>query len=380
MNFELTDAQKAYQKQIRDFCQVEITPKTAIIDQSSFEQAKELIRDNMKKIATLGYLGMRHDAVYGGTDGDSITQILTGEELARLCPATYMAAEVSARLVGMALAQFGTAEQKECYLPGIICGDIIGGGVVVPDASKVSVTAEKKGSTWVLNGLAQMMGNAPVADVMLVIAAIDGEDGIDRRTTAFIIDKDTAGIAISPPLDKLGIRGLLIANVDFDACEVSENAVLGTIGSGGEIADQIQRSQCVGIAIAALGISVASMEEGREYFKRGNSLHLTQMKSFKFADMMVMTDLSRLLLYQAAWAEENKDPEAPVLASCANVFARDAVRQISDWVLELEGTDGYVKGSVAERLCRDARFCETYGSISESLKNGIAANILKKYK
>lgn len=374
MNYELTDAQKAARTQISELCRDVITPKAACIDRGTAGEIQELIRNNIKSLATAGYFGMGYAGEHGGTDGDIITEILTGEELARSCPSTYLAADVSARLVGMTLDRFGTEQQKAAYLPGIIRGDILGSCAI---ATKAGITAELKGTLWKLNGTAPMMGNIPGADVMLIIAATDVDD--ERTTTAFMVDTATGSVTVGSPRETLGMRGLLMADVTFDGSEVSADAVVGTIGSGDTVAALLHRLQCRAIAIAALGISVAAMEEGRAYFKHDGGPSLSQMKSFKFADMMVLTDLSRLLLYQAAWAEENDHHETAVLASCANVFARDAVRQITDSVLDLEGADGYAKGSLAERLCRDGRFCETYGSTSEHMKNGIAADILKQY-
>ena len=95
------------------------------------------------------------------------------------------------------------------------------------------------------------------------------------------------------------------------------------------------------MATVALGIAVACMDEANKYSKErkafGKPLNRYQMISFKLADMMIMTDVSRLLIHKAAWAKEAKDPESATLASCAKLFASVSATQISSMAVQVFG-------------------------------------------
>ena len=97
----------------------------------------------------------------------------------------------------------------------------------------------------------------------------------------------------------------------------------------------------------------------------GRFINRYQEVSFRLADMMIMTDVSRLLIYRAAWAKDTGDPEASVLISCAKLFASEAATQIASMALQVHGGHGYMKEFDVERLYRDAKLGEIDGGTSE---------------
>jgi alkylation response protein AidB-like acyl-CoA dehydrogenase len=95
--------------------------------------------------------------------------------------------------------------------------------------------------------------------------------------------------------------------------------------------------------------------------------------------MMIMTDVSRLLIYRAAWAKGIDDPEAAVLISCAKVFASESATQIASMALQVHGGRGYMKDCDVERLYRDAKLGEIDGGTSEIQRLRIAESILDRF-
>jgi len=389
MNYSLNDVQKSIKDNFSTFCNKELAPRAPLLDKASDDEVKVLIKENIKKLAEIGFLGIGHEEKYGGTNLDLITQSIAGEEVARACASSFLSGGASCGLFGTPLRLFGTEEQKQKYLPGIIKGDIIGSfGLTEPeagtDAAAIKTTAVKKGNEWLLNGSKTFITNAPIADVCLVMAYNDKAAGPGSGVTAFIVDSNAPGYAVGKPFDKLGFRGSPTAEIFLDDCRVPESAVLGEVGKGFIQAMQTLEFGRIGMATVSLGIAVACMEVANAYSKErkafGKPINRFQEISFKLADMMIMTDISRMLIFKAAWAKEIKDPESAVLASCAKLFASESATQISSMAVQVFGGYGYIKEFPVERLYRDAKLGEIGEGTSEIQRVLIARSILDRFK
>jgi alkylation response protein AidB-like acyl-CoA dehydrogenase len=389
MNYSLNDVQKSIKDNFSTFCSKELAPKAPLLDRASDNEVKVLIKENIKKLAGIGFLGIGHEEKYGGTNLDLITQAVAGEEVAKACASTFLSGGASCGLFGTPLRLFGTDEQKQKYLPGIIKGDLIGSfGLTEPeagtDAAAIKTTAVKKGSEWVLNGSKTFITNAPIADVCLVMAYNDKAAGPGSGVTAFIVDSNAPGYAVGKPFDKLGFRGSPTAEVFLDDCRVPDSAVLGEVGKGFIQAMQTLEYGRIGMATVSLGIAVACMEVANAYSKErkafGRPINRFQEISFKLADMMIMTDISRMLIFKAAWAKEMKDPESAVLASCAKLFASESATQIASMAVQVFGGYGYIKEFPVERLYRDAKLGEIGEGTSEIQRVLIARSVFDRFQ
>ena len=388
MNYDLTPEQLSIKENFNKFCTKEIEPRAEMLDRASHGDVDKLIKENMQKLAGIGYLGMGHEEEFGGTDLDLISQAIAGEEVSKACASTFLSCGASAGLFGVPLRIFGSAEQKKKYLPGIIAGDIVGCfGLTEPgagsDAVSIKTTAVKKGDTWVINGTKTFITNATIADVALVFAYTDKEKGPGAGVTCFLVDKGTKGFSIGKPFDKMGFRGSPTAELIFEDCEVPESAVLGEVGKGFIQAMQTLEYGRIGMATVSLGIAAKCLEHANKYSKErtafGKPINRFQEVSFKLADMMIMSDVSRLLIYQACWAKETKDPEAAILASVAKVFASESATQISSMAVQVHGGYGYIKEFPVERLYRDAKLGEIGEGTSEIQRVLIAKDLIRKY-
>ncbi len=389
MNYELSDEQISIKMNFANFCGKELAPRSASLDRASEDEVAIMIKENIRKLAGIGYLGMLHDEKYGGTNVDLLSQVVAGEEVAKACASTFLSAGASVGLFGLPLKMFGSEEQKKKFLPGIISGDIIGCfGLTEPeagsDAAGIKTTAVKKGNKWVLNGSKTFITNASIADVAMVFAYNDRNAGPGAGVTCFLVEKGVPGYTAGKPFDKMGFRGSPTAELFLSDCEVDEGAVLGETGKGFIQAMQTLEYGRVGMATVSLGIAMACMEEANRYSKErkafGRPINRYQEVSFKLADMMIMTDVSRLLIYRAALAKENSEAEAPVLASCAKLFASEAATRISSMAVQVFGGYGYMKDYAVERLYRDAKLGEIGEGTSEIQRILIAKSVLGKFK
>lgn len=387
MNYALNDVQKSIKESLATFCSKELAPRAPLLDAASHEGVQVLIKENIRKLAAVGYLGMAHEEQYGGTNLDLLSQAIAGEEVARACASTFLSAGASNGLFGMPLRMFGTAEQKRKYLPGIITGELIGSfGLTEPgagsDAAAIKTTAVKDGNEWVINGSKTFITNAPITDVCLVMAYNDKAAGPGSGVTAFLVESQTLGFSVGKPFDKLGFRGSPTAEIFLEDCRVPADAVLGQVGAGFLQAMQTLEYGRIGMATVSLGIAVACMEMANAYSKErqtfGKPINRYQDIAFKLADMMIMTDISRLLIYKAAWAKETRDPEAAVYASCAKLFASESATKIASMAVQVFGGYGYIKEFPVERLYRDAKLGEIGEGASEIQRLLIAKSILNR--
>ncbi len=383
IDYELTGEQKQLQQDVASFCAREIAPVAQKLDESPKEEAGSLIRENIRKLGEAGFLG-------AGLSGDSIDLVehyVAGEEVAKACASTFLSARASVFMCGGLLKLFGTADQKERYLPGLIKGDLVGAVAYTEaeagsDIASIATVAKDEGGTWILNGIKDVVGNAPLADLMIILAYTDREAGAEKGMTLFILERDAKGLTIGLPLETMGLRGIPLAEVRLDNCEAKE-ILGGEPGRGYEQLNRIVKMGAVGIVSLSVGIGTACMEKATQQAKSrkafGRQIGKYQEVGFKLADMFTGNDLSRMLGLRAAWAMNHDEAEADILGSCAKLFATESTTNIANLAMQIFAGHGYIKGTDIERLYRDAKFGEICEGPSEIQRTIIAQNELDKF-
>jgi alkylation response protein AidB-like acyl-CoA dehydrogenase len=383
MDYELTGEQKKLQQDVALFCAREIAPGAQKMDVSPKEEVESLIRDNLRKLGEAGFLG-------AGLAGDSLNLVenyVAGEEIAKACASTFLSARASAFMCGGLIKLFGEAEEQEKYLPGLMKGELVGGVAYTEaeagsDIASIATTAKKEDGTWILNGVKDIVGNAPLADLLIVLAYTDMEAGAEKGMTLFIVERDAKGLSIGPPLETMGLRGLPLSEVRLDNCEAKE-IVGGEPGGGYGQLNRILKMGMVGIVSLSVGIGTACMEKATQHAKSrkafGRQIGKYQEVGFKLADMFTGNDLGRMLGLRAAWAMNNGEAEADILGSCAKLFATESTTNIANLAMQIFAGHGYIKGADIERLYRDAKFGEICEGPSEIQRTIIAKNELDKF-
>lgn len=388
MNYEMTDDQITLQNACREFCGKEILPGAAILDSCSREEASAIMKGNLKKLGLRGYLGMGINRDFGGKDADMLTTVIAGEEIAKACASTFITAASSAVYFGYALSRFGNDEQKKRYLPGIVSGEKIGAIAVSEydagsDDHAMNTTASRKGNSWILNGVKSYVTNAPVAEYFLVAARSDGGNGGSGEITFFIVERGCPGFSEGELSDTMGLHGAQAGEIIFNHCIVDSIDILGVPGQGADILGYLKNYRALFTAVCSLGISCAAMESANRYSKErksfGRYINRYQEIAFRLAEMMIQTDISRLLIYKAAWELDNHSVEAESAVSCAKIFSTETAALVSGWAVQIYGGKGYLKGSDVERFYRDAKFGEIAGGTSELHRLSIASEILDRY-
>lgn len=379
MDFNLTEQQKMMQKLFREVAQAEVKEFAADVDEEERFPVEAVAAMRQAKM-----LGIPYPREYGGAGADYLCYILAIEELSKQCATSGVVLSAHTSLGTWPIAEFGTPEQKEKYLPDLCSGKRLAAfGLTEPnagtDAAGQQTTAVLDGDNYILNGTKIFITNAGEADVYIIFAMTDKSKGT-RGISAFIVEKDWEGFTFGLHEKKLGIRGSATRELIFNNVKIPKENLLGKEGMGFRIAMQTLDGGRIGIAAQALGIAQGAIDEAVVYVKQrkqfGRPLSAFQNTQFQLADMQTKTDAARLLVYQAAQAKEEGKPYT-VLAAEAKLFAAETAMEVTTKAIQLLGGYGYTRDMPVERMFRDAKITEIYEGTSEVQRMVISGAVLR---
>jgi len=384
MDFELSEEQIMIQKAARDFAKTECLP--GVIER---DEKQQFPREQIMKLADLGFLGMMVDPQYGGAGMDTVSYVLAMEEISKIDASVSVVMSVNNSLVCYGLQQFGTEEQKQKYLTplaqGKKDGELFIGAFMLSepeagsDATSQRTTAEDKGDYYLLNGTKNWITNGGSASVYLVMAQTDPSKG-SRGINTLIVEKGWPGVTVAAKENKLGIRGSDTHTVMFSDVKVPKENRVGADGFGFTFAMKTLAGGRIGIASQALGIASGAFELARDYSKVrkafGTEIMNHQIIAFKLADMATKVEAARLLCLKAAWEKDN-NIDYTLSSSMAKVFSSEAAMWAAVEAVQVHGGYGFVKEYHVERLMRDAKITQIYEGTSEVQRIVISRSILK---
>lgn len=364
---------------VREFAEKEVAPGASERD-STGEFPWEIV----KKMARYNMLGIPFPEEYGGAGADTLSYIITVEELARVCAATAVIVSAHTSLCAHPIYQFGTEEQKQRFLVPLAQGNRLGAFALTEpnagtDAASIRTTATRQGDSYILNGNKIFITNGGVADIYIVLAKTDPSKGA-RGITAFIVEKGTPGFSFGKKEDKLGIRASSTTELIFQNCRIPVENRLGEEGEGFKIAMQTLDGGRIGIAAQAVGIAQACLDACLRYAKEreqfGKPIGSFQAIQWMLADMATQVEAARLLTYRAAWLKDNKQPFSKE-AAMAKLYASEVAMQQAIKAVQIHGGYGYMKDYPVERFFRDAKITEIYEGTSEVQRMVIASHLLR---
>lgn len=380
LGFTLSPEQLELREMYRKFAREKVEPRAREMDES-----EKMDMDLIREMQEVGLFGIPFEEKYGGAGLDTMAYILMMEEISRVDASTGITLSVHTSLCAASIAEFGTEEQKERWLRPLIDGRRVGSfGLTEPNAgSDVAGTvtsAVREGDEYVISGSKIFTTNSGFADVFLVFALTDKNAGPHRGMSAFLINRDAAGLCVQPDIKRMGIRGASNCEVSYAGVRVPARDLLGEEGMGFKIAMRALDGGRIGIAAQSVGLAQGALDAAVAYCKErrqfGRPISAFQNTQFKIAEIQAKIDAARLLTYQAAWAKDAGEPfgvyaaEAKLIASAvANEACRDAV--------QFMGGYGYCREYGVERKLRDAKITEIYEGTSEVMKMVIAGSLLK---
>ena len=384
MNFQLSEEHLMIKKAARDFAINECLP--GVIER---DELQRFPREQIMKLAELGFMGMMVDPAYGGSGMDTVSYVLAMEEISKIDASVSVCMSVNNSLVCWGLEAYGNEAQKQKYLTplaqGLKDGELYIGAFLLSepeagsDATSQSTTGEDMGDHYLVNGTKNWITNGSSASVYLVMAQTDVTKG-SRGINAFIVEKNTPGVTVSAKENKLGIRGSDTHSIMFTDVKVPKENRIGADGFGFTFAMKTLAGGRIGIAAQALGIASGAFEFAVKYAKErkafGKEIMHHQAIQFKLADMATKVEAARLLCMKAAWEKDEKR-DYTLSSSMAKVFSSEAAMWGAVEAVQVHGGYGFVKEYHVERLMRDAKITQIYEGTSEVQRIVIGRAILK---
>lgn len=367
MNFGLGDDIEQLRETVYRFAQDRIAPLAAEIDETN-----QFPMHLWQEMGALGLLGMTADPDFGGTGFGYLAHAVAMEEISRASASVGLSYGAHSNLCVNQINRWGSAEQKQKYLPGLCSGENVGALAMSEpgsgsDVVSMKLKAEKRNDRFVLNGNKMWITNGPDADTLVVYAKTDMEAG-PRGITAFLIEKGMSGFSTAQKLDKLGMRGSNTCELVFENCEVPYENMLGEEGQGVRILMSgldyervVLAAGPVGIMAAALDIVVPYVHERKQFETPIGEFQLMQGK---LADMYTTMNACRAYVYAVAAACDRGETTRKDAAGCI-LYAAEKATQVALESIQALGGNGYINEYATGRLLRDAKLYEIGAGTSE---------------
>lgn len=378
VNKSLTPEQQRLQLLARDFTAKHIIPVAMEYDRTG--EFHLFVLEEAKKA------GLNCNAVpveYGGPGYDSVAQALIVEEWA------YGCAAFATTLGGNGLSAYpllvaGTDEQKKLYFGRLVAGGMGGFALTEPgagsDAGAVATTAVLDGDEWVLNGTKCFATTCGYASIMVIFASTDLSQGV-KGLSAFIVEKERAGLTVGAVEHKMGIRSSNTVELMLKNVRIPKGHLLGKPGEGMKIAMKTLDMARPMVASQGVGIARRALDEALKFVKEtldvnGKPLAAQQSIAFKLADMAIQTEAAKQLVLSCLHLKEADLPYTKE-AAMAKTFATDAAMRVAADAVEIMGAYGYSQDSVVEKLMRDAKIQQIYEGTNQVQRIVISGLLLK---
>lgn len=373
MDFSWTEEQVALRDSIVRFGQ-----RHLCADVPAHDQGHHFPHEAWKRCAELGIQGLDIPEQYGGSGSDTLSLIVALEALGYGCTDNGLIFSLTAQMLACQhpILRFGTEEHKRRYLPRLCDGSLIAAHAMSEpgsgsDSAAMATTARLEDGNWVLNGSKTFATNAPVADVFVVFAKTD-----TTRTfaglTAFLVDRQSPGLTVGPPIHKMGLRTSPMGEVFFDDCTIPASAVLGAPGMGMVVFNAGMERERGLILASTIGTMERTLERAIEHARTrrqfGQPIGKFQAVAHRLVEMKLRLETARLLLYRLGWMVD-QGRTAMLDASLVKLYLSECFTQSSLDALHVFGGYGYMEEYELERGVRDAIGSRIYSGTSEIQRN-----------
>jgi alkylation response protein AidB-like acyl-CoA dehydrogenase len=369
ISFEPTAEQGDLQRLAHEFAERELRPIAA-----DWDEREAYPPDLLAKAARAGLTAAAIPTEYGGGGVDGVTSALIAEELSWGCAG--LASTLQATMFPVRpLLRFGTDVQRERYLPllarpeGTLAAIAFTEAHAGSDLAAIRAEARRDGAEYVLTGEKVYVTNGGIADLTVVFAKLSGE------ITAFLVERDDPGVAAGRVERKLGLRASHTGSLLLDSARIPAERRLGQEGEGFEIALDFFQASRPQVAAAAVGVARAAFEYATSYAREreafGRPILGRQGVGFKLADMAMLVEAARLLVWRAAAAVDAGE-DAGLLGSYAKAFAADAAMRITTDAVQVLGGAGIMRDHPVEKWMRDAKVFQIVEGTSEIQRHIVA--------
>jgi alkylation response protein AidB-like acyl-CoA dehydrogenase len=380
IDFELSDEQRVLQASVREMCERLIVPNAR-----RWDQEERFPHEVVPALGEMGLLGMQIPEAYGGAGMKFHDYVIALEEVARADASIGLTMASHNSLCTGHIYLAANEAQKQKYLPRLASGKSLGAwGLTEPgsgsDAGAARTRAMRKGDKWVINGTKTFITQGSVAEIYVVLASTN-PDKKAKGLTAFIIDRGTAGFRTGKRIEKMGLHASDTTELVLEDVEVGDEQRLGEIDHGFFDTLRILDKGRIGIGAWSIGIGRAAFEAARRYAKErvqfDKPIAEFQAIQHMLADMATELDAARLLVWRAAWMQD-QGRRTTAESSIAKYYAARATMRACNSAVQIHGGYGYTREFDVERYLRDAKLAEIGEGTNEVQKMVIARELLRQ--
>ena len=379
--FRITEEHEELRVALRHLVADKITPHAADVDATaSFPQAA------YDALVATGFHAPHVPVEYGGTGADALATCIVIEEIAYGCASSSLIP--AANKLGTLPVMLGASEElKRRYLPPIAAGAAafsyaLSEREAGSDIASMKTRAVPDGDHWVLNGQKSWITNAGFSDYYTVLAVTHPDHLRGSHVSAFVVEKVDPGVSFAPKERKLGVKGSPTREVLFDNVRLPGDRLVGSPGTGLQLAlrtlDHTRvtvGAQAVGIAQGALDIALAYVKDRTQFGKRIADFQGIQ---FMLADMAMKLEAARQLVYVAAAKSDREDEDLSFFGAAAKCYASDVAMQVTTDCVQLLGGAGYTRDFAVERMFRDAKITQIYEGTNQIQRLVMARRLLER--
>lgn len=363
-------------RMVRRLASKELAPNAA-----AAEEAGTFPREVFRLLGQTGLLGLPYPTNYGGGGVSYEVYLQVIEELGRVWSSIAVGTSVHI-LSCFGLANYGTADQRERWLPEMLAGNQLGAYCLSEahagsDPAAMRTTAVRDGDDYIITGAKAWTTHGGEADFYQVMARTsDDRNGI----SCFLVPADSDGLEADPPERKMGLMGSTTATMRFEAVRVPVGRRLGAEGEGLKIALDGLDSGRLGIAAAAVGLAQGALDHAVAYAEErqtfGQPIIEHQGLSFLLADMAAAVETARASTLAAARLKDRGLPFGKE-AAIAKLVATDNAMKVTTDAVQVLGGFGYTRDFEVERYMREAKVMQIFEGTNQIQRLIIARHLAK---
>lgn len=383
MDFDLNEEQKMFWRAVRDFCEKELKPYAAEVDETG-----EMRWEAIAKMPSLGLTGLSIPEEYGGAAMDTISASIAVEEIGRACGSTGLSISAHNGLGAAPIAKWGTADQKAKFLPALANAEALGSlALTEPQAGSdlangAQTFARRENGGWVINGQKAWITNVKHAKFIITLCRSDREAGT-RGFSQIIVPTDAPGLTVHPPEKKMGLKGSPTHMITYDNVYVPEDHLLGEAGKGFQQTMETLDWGRISIGALSIGLAQAAFEEMVRYAQDrhafGEPIASKQAIQWMIADAALEIEAARLMVFKAAWLKD-QGRDYGKMAAMAKLKASEVAEKVSHDAIQVHGSYGYSREYPVERIYRDQRLMTIGEGTSQIQRMVIARRVLKEFE
>jgi alkylation response protein AidB-like acyl-CoA dehydrogenase len=383
IDFELSEDQRVLQASVREMCERVIIPNAR-----QWDREERFPHEIIPTMGEMGLLGMQISEAYGGPGMKFHDYVIALEEVSRADASVGLTMASHNSLCTGHIYLAANEAQKQKYLPRLASGKSLGAwGLTEPgsgsDAGAARTRAMRKSGSpdkWSITGTKTFITQGSVADIYVVLASTSPEKKA-KGLTAFIIERGTPGFRTGKRIEKMGLHASDTTELVLEEVEVGDEQRLGEIDQGFFDTLKILDKGRIGIGAWSIGIGRAAFEAARRYAKErvqfDKPIAEFQAIQHMLADMATELDAARLLVWRAAWMQDQKR-KTTAESSIAKYYAARATMRACNAAVQIHGGYGYTREFDVERYLRDAKLAEIGEGTNEVQKMVIARELLRE--